>query len=161
MGSETRTYFDEPSFYMGALQSLGFVIWHETPTLESVQRVATTIAELERQPGTGFAMMVVLTPACAPVGPNVRQAFESGLRVYRESALGFAVVIEAPGVLGGLTRAIARTLTIVSHSPFPINTYPTVAEAAEWLSQILLQRGGPVLARQTIIEAVHARCIRH
>lgn len=157
MGSETHTYYDEPTFYMGGLQNLGLVIWHQTPTLACVEKIALTLAELEPQPGTGFAMMVVITPGCAPVGTDVRKAFEAALRAHRTVALGFAVVIEVPGVLGGLTRAIARTLTIVSRSPFPINTYATVSQAAEWLCQILPQRGGPPLTKHALLHAVAAR----
>jgi hypothetical protein len=157
MGPETETFFDEPAFYMGRVKNLGFVIWRVTPTLERVDKVTAKLAKLEQEPGAGFAMLAVVTPTCAPVGPEVRRALDSGLRYYRDAALGFAAVIEVQGVLGGLTRAIARTLSIVSRSPIPINTYATVADAAEWLSQILSNRGGAQLSRQAIIEAVSAQ----
>src|SRR5262245_60178132 len=122
MASEIETYFDEASFYLGRVENLGFVIWRETPTLERLEKVTTMLARLEQEPGAGFAMMAVVTPTCAPVGPEVRKAFDAGLRIYRDSAMGFAAVIEVQGVLGGLTRAIARTLSIVSRSPIPVNT---------------------------------------
>lgn len=156
MGIETETYFDEPSLYMGRVKNLGFIIWRETPTLQRVDNVTATMAKLEQEAGAGFAVMAVVTPACAPVGPDVRKAFDAGLRIYRESAMGFAAVIEVQGVLGGLTRAIARTLSIVSRSPIPVNIYATVADAAEWLAPLASQRGGSVLTRQAIVEEVSA-----
>jgi hypothetical protein len=104
----------------------------------------------EQVPGEGFAILSVITAKCAPIGAEVRRAFDQGMLACRDSALGMAGVVEVKGVLGGLTRAIVRTMNIVSRGPYPVNTYATVKEASEWLPHIMAQRGAPTVSSQEI-----------
>ncbi|MEX1366363.1 MAG: hypothetical protein AB1Z98_24775 [Nannocystaceae bacterium] len=152
----SETFHADDSFHVGRLQNLGFVIWFETPTLNRVKLVAQTLPRLEQQPNTGFAMMAVVTPACAPVGADIRAEFDDAMRAHREAALGMAAVIEVTGVLGGLTRAIARTLSVVNRSPYPLTTFTSVADAAAWLPDIMTQRGAPSIESQRIIDEIAA-----
>ena len=156
MGIDSETYFDEPSFFMGRLANLGFVIWHETPVITYVEQVGLTLARLEQTPGQGFALMAVLTAKCAPIGAEIRSSIDDGMKAHRHAALGMAAIIEVPGVLGGLTRAIARTMSVVSRTPYPVNIYGSVEEAARWLPQIMSSRAGPQVAARQIIDVVNA-----
>ncbi|MEM9460575.1 MAG: hypothetical protein AAGF11_40780 [Myxococcota bacterium] len=155
MRIDSEKYFDEPAFFMGRLANLGFVIWHETPTITLVKKVSRTLTRLEQQPGQGFALIAVLTAKCAPIGAEIRSSIDDGMKTHRHAALGMAAIIEVPGVLGGLTRAIARTMSVVSRTPYPVNTYGSVEEAARWLPQVMASRGGPRVSARQIIDAVN------
>ncbi|MCH9682380.1 MAG: hypothetical protein K0V04_13160 [Deltaproteobacteria bacterium] len=156
MSVDSETFFDEPEFYCGRLENLGFVIWHETPTVPRVETVIATFPKLERTAGTGFAVMAIVTSNCAPIGPEVRTALNDGMRAHRDAVLAMAAVIEVPGVLGGLTRAIARTLNVVARSPFPLNTYGRIQDASLWLPNIMSQRGANTVSSLQIVQAVDA-----
>jgi len=153
-GITSEVFIDEPAYFVGRLVNLGVVVWHQTPTLERVNSIRATLDRLEQEPHTGFAVMAVVTPGCAPVGAEIRSAFDGAMRAYRDAVLGMAAVIEVTGVLGGLTRAIARTLSVVSRSPYPLNTYTNIDTAAQWLPDVMAQRGAPRVTSRQIIETV-------
>ncbi|MCA9705445.1 MAG: hypothetical protein KDK70_06345 [Myxococcales bacterium] len=156
MGIEIETYFDEPTFYMARLSNLGLVLWRETPVLACVTQVAATLEKLEPVPGQGFALMAVITAKCAPIGADIRSVVDDGMRAHRSAALAMAAVIEVPGVFGGLTRAIARTMSVISRTPYPVNTYGSVADAAAWLPSLMASRGAPEVPASRIVEAIDA-----
>lgn len=152
----TAVFEDRPELFVGRVENCAVVIWRVTPTVASARLAMQHFPEFEVHPGLGFALVAVVTSNCAPIGPEVRQAFDEAMRAYRHSALGMAAVIEVQGVLGGLARALARTMSVVTRSPYPVNTFATVSSATEWLPQILSQRGTTRLAPRDIVAFVES-----
>lgn len=142
---DTEVYEDEPGFLVARISNLAVITWRETPTVPAAGVAFQHFESFEQRPDEGFALVTIITANCAPVGPEVRQAFDEAMRACRASALGMAGVIEVQGVLGGLTRAIVRTMNIVSRAPYPVNTYANVKGASEWLPQIMAQRGAALV----------------
>lgn len=140
-GADSHVFEDQAGFLVARLSNLAVIIWRETPTVDAARVAFQYFGQFEQISGQGFALVTIITPACAPVGPEVRHAFDTAMRSCRNSALGMAGVIEVQGVFGGLTRAIVRTMNIVSRAPYPVNTYATVKAASEWLPQIMSQHG--------------------
>jgi hypothetical protein len=146
MGEPSNQVFeDHREVFVGRIANCAVVVWRTTPTVDSASLAAKHFGAFELTPGHGFALIAVVTPNCAPVGQDVRHAFDTAMRAHRDAAMGMAAVIEVQGVLGGLTRAMARTMSIVARSPFPVNTYATVDAACKWLSPVLAQRGALLL----------------
>lgn len=155
-GVDSHVYEDEAGFLVARISNLAVIIWRQTPTVDAARVAFQYFDKFEQVPGQGFALVTVITPACAPVGPEVRQAFDTAMRFCRNSALGMAGVIEVQGVLGGLTRAIVRTMNIVSRAPYPVNTYATVKAASEWLPNIMSQHGSPTVRAEEIEQFIES-----
>lgn len=143
---------EDEGFLFGKLRNLGVLVWRLTPTVGRVERVVQQFPRFETEPG--FGLLTVVSPACAPVDSEVRRVFDETMRAYRSSLLGIATVIETEGVLGGLSRAIARTLSIVSRTPYPHNVYATIGDASNWLPSITGQRVDSGLSSSQIVEAI-------
>lgn len=143
---------EDEGFLFGKLDNLGVIIWRLTPTVGRVHRVVRLFPRFEDE--RGFGLLTVVSPACAPVDSEVRRVFDETMRAYRGSLLGIATVIETEGVLGGLSRAIARTLSIVSRAPYPHNVYATIEDASRWLPSITGQRSDSGLSSTRIVEAI-------
>lgn len=154
--STERVFEDLPSLFVGTIENCAVVIWRNTPTVETARLAAGHFSKFEHEPGQGFALVAIITPNCAPVGPDVRQAFDEAMRTYRDSALAMAAVIEVQGVLGGLTRAMARTMSVVTRSPYPTNTFANVRGAAEWLPRLMSQRGAPEISAGVLVEFIES-----
>ncbi len=137
----------------GIVDNLGVIIWRQTPTLDAIHRVDKYFPRLANDP-RGFALMPVLTPGCAPVNAEGRSAFDRNMRAHRDQLLGIAIVIEVQGVMGGLTRAIARSMSIVSRTPYPVNTYATVPDALRWLAEIMTKRTDDHVASDALRDAI-------
>lgn len=145
--------FDEDEgFLFGKLQNLGVIVWRLTPTVGRVRRIVDLFPRFHSE--TAFGLLTVVTPACAPVDSEVRRVFDETMRAYRSSLLGIATVIETEGVLGGLSRAIARTLSIVSRAPYPHNVYATIDDASKWLPSIIAQRAEPSMSPAQLVDAI-------
>lgn len=142
----------DEGFLFGRIRALGILLWFQTPTAGRVRLVASRLSEVAD--GGPFALMTVVTPACAPVGADVRAIFDEGLRANREALLGTATVIQVEGVLGGLTRTIARTMSIISRVAYPNNVYATVPDAARWLPGVLAGSEQPVPTAEEIVDQV-------
>jgi hypothetical protein len=143
---------EDEGFLLGKLDNLGIIVWRLTPTTSRVRRIVTLFPRFHGE--RGFGLLTVVSPACAPVDAEVRRVFDEAMRTYRDKLLGIATVIETEGVLGGLSRAIARTLSIVSRAPYPHNVYATIDDASKWLPTIAAQRSEPTLAPSQIVEAI-------
>ena len=78
------------------------------------------------------------------------------MRAYRDRLLGIATVIHTEGVFGGLSRAIARTLSIVSRTPYPQNVYANIEDAVRWLPPLIARPSMPELSPSVILEAIAA-----
>lgn len=152
----TAVFEDQPEIFVGRVDNCAVVIWRTTPSVSAAELAMKHFPEFEIRAGRGFALLAVITPSCAPIGPEVRQKFDEAMRAYRESILGMAAVIETQGVLGGLARALARTMSVVTRSPYPVNTYATVKSASEWLPHILSQRGAAELDSTEITSFVES-----
>ena len=152
---QSVVFEDRPELFVGRIENCAVVIWRATPTVATARLAMQHFGSFEGEPGRGFALVAIITPNCAPVGPDVRQAFDEAMRAYRDSALGMGAVIEVQGVLGGLTRAMARTMSVITRSPYPTNTFATVHAASKWMPNILSQRGAlelPPTAIEDFIE---------
>lgn len=158
--TDSHVFENEAGFLVARLSNLAVIVWRNTPTVLAAKRAFQHFDSFEQVPGQGFALLTVITPSCAPVGPDVRQAFDEAMRSCRNSALGMAGVIEVQGVLGGLTRAIVRTMNIVSRAPYPVNTYANVKGASEWLPHIMAQRGAPAVVSEDIQRFVAQHRVR-
>lgn len=141
----SEVFEDRPELFVGRIENCAVVVWRTTPTVESAALAAEHFGKFEVAPGRGFALIAVVTPYCAPVSVEVRHAFDTAMRAHRDSVMGMAAVIEVNGVLGGLTRVMARTMSIVARSPYPVNTYASVETASTWLVHVLTQRGAQQL----------------
>lgn len=150
----SQAFEDHPGVFVGRIENCAVVVWRTTPTVSSASLAAKHFGKFEQTPGHGFALIAVVTPDCAPVGAEVRQSFDTAMRAHRDSAMGMAAVIEVQGVLGGLTRAMARTMSIVARSPYPVNTFATVDAASKWLPPVLSQRGAPPLDPSRLVEFI-------
>lgn len=145
-----QVFENEAGFLVARIENLAVIVWRDTPTVPAVRKTIRHFPSFEQVQGEGFAVLSVITANCAPIGTEVRRAFDEGMLTCRDSALGMAGVVEVTGVLGGLTRVLVRTMNIVSRTPYPVNTYATVKEASEWLPQIMAQRGAPPVSSQEI-----------
>jgi len=150
----TKVFEDRPELFVGVVGNCAVITWRKTPTVATARQAMQHFGKFEGEDRCGFALVAVITPHCAPVGPEVRGTFDEAMRTYRESALGMAAVIEVQGVLGGLTRAMARTMSVISRSPYPTNTFASVRRASEWLPAILSQRGAAELSPPEIEEFI-------
>lgn len=142
----------DTGFLYGRIHNLGVIIWYQTPTIARFERVAERFSEFDGE--HGFAVLTVVRPECTPVGADVREVFDRALKANRDSILGTATVIQMEGVLGGLSRAIARTMSVISRVPYPNNVYANVSDAAQWLPEILAQRGRVQVDPREIVEQV-------
>lgn len=156
----TAVFEDRPDLFVGRIDNCAVIIWRTTPTVDAAKAAAQHFPRFEVEPGLGFALIAVITPNCAPIGPDVRKAFDQAMRDYRDSALGMAAVVEVQGVLGGLIRALARTMSVITRSPYPTNTLATVKGASEWVPSVLSQRGASELGPTQIFAFVesHRHC---
>lgn len=145
---------EDEGFLFGKLDNLGLIIWRTTPTTARIQRIVDAFARFEGE--HGFGLFSIIGPRCNPPGSEVRNAFDQAMRAYRDSLLGIATVVQTEGVFGGLSRAIARTLSIVSRTPYPQNVYASLEDAAHWLPSVIARPPMPELAPSTILEAIAA-----
>lgn len=142
----------DAGFLYGRMQNLGVIIWYQTPTTDRFQRVAQRFGEFDT--ADGFGVLTVVRPGCTPVGADVRDVFDRALKANRDYILGTATVIQMEGVLGGLSRAIARTMSVISRVPYPNNVFAKVSEAAQWLPDILAERRDIVIDPRDIVESI-------
>lgn len=145
MEPEAEVFEDRANLFVGRWGNCGLVIWRQTPTLETAQLASEYFDRFAPEPGHGFALVAIITPACAPVGPDVRASFAAAMRRHGSDTLGMAAVIEVSGVLGGLTRALARTMSVVSRSSYPTNVFANAQGACTWVCPLLSSRGGAAL----------------
>lgn len=153
--SRLEVLLEEDGVLFGRMGPLAVLVWFQTPTVRWVEHVAELLPQIAY--GGEFAMLTVVTPACVPVGPEVRSSFDQGVRPYHDQMMGIATVIQVPGVLGGLTRAIARTMSIISRVSYPNNVYASVADAAEWLPRLLASCTPPPPTTEQIIDELGPR----
>lgn len=151
-----RVHEEDRGFLVGQIGNLGVIIWRETATVARVERTIHYFSRFENDPGQGFGLMALVTEESAPPSSDVRQALDRGMRDARDSILGIAVVIESTGLLGGLARAVARTMSVISRTPYPLSTFATVEDAASWLPHVLAQRGAEYIETEHIVSAVEA-----
>ncbi|MCX4241937.1 hypothetical protein [Paraliomyxa miuraensis] len=151
--ADLQVLVQDEGFVFARLRALGILVWFKTPTTQRARLVAGHLRDIA---AGGFALLTIVTPPCAPVGADVRAIFDAGLRANQDSLLGTATVIQVEGVLGGLTRAISRAVTLVSRVPYPNNVYATVADAAMWIPQILSESAQPPPTPEEIVERVSA-----
>jgi hypothetical protein len=142
----------DEGFLFGKLDNLGIIVWRITPTGGRVQRVVAAFPRFEGE--RGFGLLTIVSPLCAPPDSEVRRLFDQAMRAYRDTLLGIATVVQTEGVFGGLSRAIARTLSIVSRTPYPHNVYATIEDASRWLPSIISRQSEPGLTASTIVEVI-------
>lgn len=143
---------EDEGFLFGKLDNLGVIVWRVTITAGRVQRVIDAFPRFAGE--RGFGLLTIVSPQCAPPDSEVRRLFDQAMRAYRDTLLGIATVVETEGVFGGLSRAIARTLSIVSRTPYPHNVYATIEDASRWLPSILSRHPMPELTPTAIVEAI-------
>ena len=141
---------EDEGFVIGQLGNLGVIIWRETATVNRVGQVLQYFPKLEQQPGQGFGLMVVVTSESGPPSKEARESLDEGMKKAANSILGIAIVIEAEGLLGNLARAVARTMGVINRTPYPVNPFPTIKAAADWMSPILSKNGAPKIDPSTI-----------
>ncbi len=130
----------DEGFLLGRVDNLAVVLWKTTPTVERAKIVCGSFPSIATE--QGLAVLTILAPGSGPPDGGVRRVFDDTMKSMNDRLLGNAIVIEAGGVLGSLVRAVARTLTIVGRSAFPIETFSTTADAAEWLPEVMAGKGG-------------------
>lgn len=138
---------EDEGFLFGKLGTLGIIVWRTTPTAARTKRIIEAFPSFVAE--SGFALLTVVSPLCAPPDSDVRRLFDEAMRAYRNTLLGIATVVQTEGVLGGLSRAIARTLSVVSRTPYPHNVYATIEQASMWLPGLI-----PGLVPSTIVEVI-------
>lgn len=139
-------------FLFGKLDNLAILIWRRTPNVATVQRVVDAFPRFV-SPG-GFGLLAVVGPQCAPPDSELRRVMNDAMRAYRDSLLGIATVVQTQGIFGGLSRAISRTLSVVSRTPYPHNVYATIEEASRWLPSLLSPQPTPKLSSSMIVDAI-------
>jgi hypothetical protein len=145
---------EDEGFLFGKLDNLGLIIWRGHTTPARIARIVEAFARFEDE--HGFGLLSIIGPRVNPPGPEARNAFDQAMRAHRDRLLGIATVIHTQGVFGGLSRAIARTLSIISRTPYPHNVYATLEEASRWIPSILARPPLPELEPSTILEAIAA-----
>lgn len=143
---------EDEGFLFGKLDNLGLIIWRGNPTTARVQRIVSAFPRFEGP--NGFGLLSIIGPQVPPPSAEIRTMMDQAMRAYRDSLLGIATVVKTEGVFGGLSRAIARTLSIVSRTPYPQNVYSSVDDAAHWLSSVMARPPSPELAPATILAAI-------
>ncbi len=147
-----ETLADDSGFSLGRVGNLAIILWKATPQVAWARRVCDSFPRIANQ--HGLAILTVLSAQTGPPDGNVRRVFGETMKVMNERIVGNAIVIEAGGVLGSLLRAVSRTLTIVGHSSFAIDTFSTPADASEWLIELLATRGGPSLSVDDVLDGL-------
>jgi hypothetical protein len=145
---------EDEGFLFGKLDNLGLIIWRGHTTIARIQRIVEAFPRFDST--RGFGLLSIIGPRVNPPGPDARHAFDQAMRAYRDSLLGIATVVQTEGMFGGLSRVIARTLSIISRTPYPHNVYATLEEAARWLPSVIAQPGMPELTPSIILEAIAA-----
>jgi len=143
---------EDEGFLFGKLDNLGLIIWRGHTTTARIQRIVDGFARFEG----GFGLLSIIGPRCNPPGPEARNAFDQAMRDYRDSLLAIATVVHTEGMFGGLSRVIARTLSIISRTPYPHNVYASVDEAAHWLPSVIARPPTPALTPSLILETIAA-----
>jgi len=155
MPQSTLEILDEDEgFLFGKLDNLGIIIWRGNTTVPRIQRIVSAFSHFEGE--HGFGLLSIIGPRVNPPGPEARKAFDLAMRGFRDRLLGIATVIHTEGVFGGLSRAIARTLSTVSRTPYPHNVYASIEDAAHWIPPIIARPNMPELSPSTIVEAITA-----
>lgn len=153
MSQPTLEMLDEDEgFLFGKLDNLGIIVWRTTPTPARVQRIVDAFPRFADE--RGFGLLTIVSPLCAPPDSEVRRLFDQAMRAYRDTLLGIATVVQTEGVFGGLSRAIARTLSIVSRTPYPHNVYATIEDASKWLPAIISREPMPEMTPSTIVDVI-------
>lgn len=145
---------EDEGFLFGKLDNLGLIIWRGHTTTARIARIVEAFANFDDE--QGFGLLSIIGPRVNPPGPEARNAFDQAMRAHRDRLLGIATVIHTQGVFGGLSRAIARTLSIISRTPYPHNVYATLEEAARWIPTTLARPPLSELSPSTILEAIAA-----
>jgi hypothetical protein len=143
---------EDEGFLFGKLDNLGVLIWRSNPSIARVQRIVAAFARFDDE--HGFGLFTIIGPHVTPPGAEIRHMFNQTMRAYRNSLLGIATVVQTEGVLGSLSRAIARTLSTMSRTPYPQNVYASVEEAAHWISSIIARPPLPELPPSAILKAI-------
>lgn len=150
--TEAEILADTAGYCLARLANLAIIVWRQTPTVERARLVCDTFPKIASD--QGLAVLTVLRDGVGPPDGGVRKVFDQTILELDSQILGNALVIEFGGVRGSLVRAVTRTLTVVSRSSFPIETFSTTAAAAEWLPEIMAQRGGMAVEADTIAGAL-------
>lgn len=145
---------EDEGFLFGKLDNLGLIIWHGTPSIARIQRIVDGFARFDSK--HGFGLLSIIGPRCNPPGPEARNAFDQAMRDYRDRLLGIATVVHTEGMFGGLSRVIARTLSIISRTPYPHNVYASLDEAAHWLPSVIARSPMAELTPSLILETIAA-----
>lgn len=143
---------EDEGFLFGKLDNLGLIIWRDHANITRVERIVEAFARFDGE--QGFGLLSIIGPRVNPPGPDVRNVMDQAMRAYRDRLLAIATVVHTEGMFGGLSRVIARTLSIVSRTPYPHNVYSSIDEAARWLPYLLARPSMPELAPSTIVEAI-------
>jgi hypothetical protein len=147
-----ETLAEDEGFKLARVDNLAIILWKTTPTVAWARRVCDSFPSIANE--HGLAILTVLTPETGPPDGGVRKVFDETMKSMNDRIVGNAIVIEAGGVLGSLLRAFSRTLTIFGRSAFAIETFSTTNDAAEWLVELLANRGGPAPSVDDILDGL-------
>lgn len=148
--SRLRTLVEDEGVKLSSLGNLAIILWKRTPTAVRARRVCATFDEIADE--RGLAVLTILSATSGPPDGQVRRIFDETMRRMGSRIVGNAILIRFGGLLGSLVRAVARTLSVIGRNAFPIETFSTPVEAAEWLHRI---QGGSISCEDILYELQH------
>lgn len=123
-----------PGFGVAAVGRLAIVVFDRTPSAHDAQAMGALLVEVARTHPTLNILSVVGT-SCGVPSAEVREQLMRDVKAVQRYIGAVATVIEGAGFRGAAVRGAVTGMTVVLRPSYPVKTFATVLEAAEFLSR--------------------------
>ena len=145
-------------FWFGAWRNFNVFAWHETPTMDAVQRIDRTNPERTAAHPERISTAHIILPSVSAPSAQVRDAFNDMHQRWGATVGAAAVVIERGGLMGLAVRTTIAGMTMVAPKHYRVKVCETVDDAAPWLAEHHARATG---VRVTVVDLLavmrHAR----
>jgi len=125
----------EPGLSLVELGPVCMAIWHDEVTRARFERQRAGLAQVVAKYPGGAAFLCVVEPQVKPPPDELRHASTLMVRGHGTKLKCIAVVIEASGFMGALTRSVLSGMSLLSGRQLAAQAFfATVPDAALWLS---------------------------
>jgi hypothetical protein len=118
------------------------VIWYGEVSAESASMIARRVIETARANPKRAAYIPILRDSVRLPSAAVRNIWIHLGRQLGDSLNSIAVIIEGKGFIASGTRAIVTGLGLTARAAFPLHTFATIEEAANWVRLRVQSAGG-------------------
>jgi hypothetical protein len=135
MATDYEITFEDEGCRVATYRSLVVSAWRSTPTVPRLAAVVRAAEKLRWMPPPAGAFSVV---AAHPrlkleVSDVVRRGAIGNLQYYKGADISSAFTIEGDGFAAAAMRSIVTGIFLAARPTYPIQVFPTRAQAAAWL----------------------------